>query len=141
MVGQLMFLVDTNVWLELLLEQEKADEVREFFLHIESQFLTITEFSLYSIGIILTRLRKHDLLNDFFSDTIEDSGVSIVRLNVSDLKQISDICKEYKLDFDDAYQYVASMKYDMTLVSFDNDFKRMERRSKTPAMIISENGA
>jgi len=136
-----MFLVDTNVWLELLLEQEKADEVREFFLHIESQFLTITEFSLYSIGIILTRLRKHDLLNDFFSDTIEDSGVSIVRLNVSDLKQISDICKEYKLDFDDAYQYVASMKYDMTLVSFDNDFKRMERRSKTPAMIISENGA
>lgn len=99
-----MFLVDTNVWLELLLEQEKADEVREFFLYVEARLLAITEFSLYSIGIILTRLKKHDLLNDFYSDTIEDSGVRIVRLNIADLKQISDICKESKLDFDDVYQ-------------------------------------
>ena len=133
-----MFLVDTNVWLELLLEQEKADEVREFFLHIEARLLAITEFSLYSIGIILTRMKKHDLLKDFYSDTIEDSGVDIVRLNVADLKQISDICKEFQLDFDDAYQYVASEKYDMTLVSFDNDFKRMKRGSKTPAMIMND---
>jgi len=27
-----MYLVDTNIFLELLLEQEKADEVRKFFL-------------------------------------------------------------------------------------------------------------
>ena len=31
MVGRLMFLVNTNIWLELLLEQEKADEVRRRF--------------------------------------------------------------------------------------------------------------
>jgi len=135
-----MFLVDTNVWLELLLEQEKADEVREFFLHIEASFLAITEFSLYSIGIILTRLKKNDLLNDFYSDTIEDSGVGIIRLNVADLKQISDICRESQLDFDDAYQYIASERYDMTLVSFDSDFRQMKRGSKTPAMIIDEIG-
>jgi len=133
-----MFLVDTNVWLELLLEQERTNEVREFFLHVEASFLAITEFSLYSIGIILSRLRKNDLLNDFYSDTIEDSGVGIVRLNVADLKQVSNICRESQLDFDDAYQYIASEKYDMTLVSFDSDFWRMKRRSKTPAMIISE---
>jgi len=29
MVGGLMFLVDTNVWLEVLLEQERAAEARE----------------------------------------------------------------------------------------------------------------
>jgi predicted nucleic acid-binding protein len=133
-----MFLIDTNIWLELLLEQEKADEVCEFFLHVEARLLAITEFSLYSIGIILTRLKKHDLLDDFYSDTIEDSGVGIVRLNIADLKQISDICKKFQLDFDDAYQYFASVKYDMTLVSFDSDFRRMERRSKTPSMIMSE---
>ena len=138
MVGRLMFLVDTNVWLELLLEQEKADEVRKFFLYVEARFLAITEFSLYSIGIILTRLKKHELLKDFYSDTIEDSGVSIVRLSVTDLKQISDICNEFQLDFDDAYQYIASEKYDMTLISFDSDFKRMGKKSKTPKMIINE---
>jgi predicted nucleic acid-binding protein len=53
-----MFLVDTNVWLELLLEQEKADEVRQFLQGIEARRLSITEFSLYSIGIILTRLNS-----------------------------------------------------------------------------------
>jgi hypothetical protein len=51
-----MFLVDTSVWLELLLEQQKADEVRQFLARHEGIELAITEFSLYSIGIILTRL-------------------------------------------------------------------------------------
>jgi predicted nucleic acid-binding protein len=35
MVGGLMFLVDTNVWLELLLEQKRAEEVRQFLLNME----------------------------------------------------------------------------------------------------------
>jgi uncharacterized protein len=55
MVGRLMFLIDTNVWLELLLEQEKADQVRAFFQRIDAALLSISEFSLYSIGIILIR--------------------------------------------------------------------------------------
>ncbi len=31
MVGRLMFLLDTNVWLELPLDQEKAREVRHLW--------------------------------------------------------------------------------------------------------------
>ena len=30
------FLVDTNIWPELLLEQEKADEVRKLFQNMET---------------------------------------------------------------------------------------------------------
>jgi hypothetical protein len=127
-----MFLVDTNVWLELLLKQEKADEVRHFFMNIDADFLSITEFSLYSIGIILTRLKKDELFKNFLSDTIEDSGVGIVRLNIDDLKHLLTMCHKYQLDFDDAYQYVASEKYELILVSFDNDFDRTERKRKTP---------
>lgn len=52
-----MYLVDTNVWLELLLEQAKADEARQFFQGVEAASLAITEFSLYSLGVILTRLK------------------------------------------------------------------------------------
>ncbi len=70
-----MYLVDTNVWLELLLKQDKSDEVRKFLESLEANLLGITEFSLYSIGIILTRLNKDDVFEDFLSDTIEDSGV------------------------------------------------------------------
>jgi len=43
-----------------------------------------------------------------------------------------------KLDFDDAYQYVAAEKHNLTLVSFDADFDRTDRGRKTPAELLEE---
>ncbi len=126
-----MFLVDTNVWLELLLEQEKAGEVRQFLQATEARLLLITEFSLYSIGIVLTLLKKDDIFKDFLLDTIEDSGIARVRLDTAELKQLLAVRKRFQLDFDDAYQYVAAERYNLTLVSLDSDFDRTERERKT----------
>ncbi len=130
-----MFLLDTNIWLELLLNQEKADAVREFLQTTEAHLLSITEFSLYSIGIILTRLKKDAVFEDFLSD-IEDSGIGRVRLDIQGLKQTLVVRQQFQLDFDDAYQYVAAEKYDLTLVSFDSDFDRTRRGRKTPMEIL-----
>jgi hypothetical protein len=44
--------------LELLLNQERADEVKKLLETREAPDLAITEFSLYSIALILTRLKK-----------------------------------------------------------------------------------
>jgi len=137
MVGGLMFLVDTNVWLEVLLEQERAAEAREFIEKTDSKSLAITDFSLYSIGIILTRLNKDTAFEDFLSDTIEDSSVTRIRLEVRDLKQIPDYRKRFQLDFDDAYQSVAALKHGCTLVSFDSDFDRTPTGRETPSQVIS----
>ncbi len=136
MVGGLMFLVDTNVWLELLLEQKRAEEARQFLLNVEASLLAITEFSLYSIGVILTRLKKDEAFNDFLTDTIEDSGVVRIRLDTGDLKQVLITLRQFQMDFDDAYQYVAAAKHGYTLVSFDSDFDRTERGRKTPAEVL-----
>ncbi|MGC8856870.1 MAG: PIN domain-containing protein [Anaerolineae bacterium] len=102
---------------------------------VEARFLAITEFSLYSIGIILTRLQKDKVFEDFLSDTIEDSGVIRVRLDTADLKRLLSIRQQFPMDFDDAYQYVAALKYDYTLISFDSDFDRAEKGRKTPDQI------
>ncbi|MCL6642856.1 MAG: PIN domain-containing protein, partial [Candidatus Bipolaricaulota bacterium] len=83
-----MFLIDTNVWLELLLEQEKSEEVRRFFENVEAQFLAITDFSLYSIGIILTRLKKDDVFEDFLGDTLGEEGIAQIRLGRRDLQKL-----------------------------------------------------
>lgn len=136
MVGRLMFLVDTNVWLELLLEQEKAEEVRRFFQNVEARLLAITEFSLCSIGVILTRLKKDDVFEDFLSDTLEDSGVIRISLETRDLRQALSVRRQFQMDFDDAYQYAAAAKYGYTLVSFDSDFDRTERGRKAPAEVL-----
>lgn len=127
-----MYLVDTNVWLELLLEQQKEADVRQFFQNVEARLLSITDFSLYSIGVILTKLKKDDVFKDFLSDTIEDSGVIRICLDTIDLKQVIVVRQRYQLDFDDSYQYVSAEKYNYTIVSFDSDFDRTGHGRKTP---------
>lgn len=105
-----MFLVDTNIWLEVLLEQEKAEDAARFFAAIDSDLLSMTDFTLYSLGIILTRFNKDSLFEDFLADTLEASGVNRIRLDTADLKQIIPVRSRYGLDFDDSYQYVAAEK-------------------------------
>ena len=89
MVGGLMYLVDTNVWVELLLEQEKAKEVRRFLEKIDPKLLYMTEFTLYSINIVLVRLKKMELLRRFVRDTIPN--ISLVRLFPEDLDRVLQI--------------------------------------------------
>jgi predicted nucleic acid-binding protein len=48
MVGGLMYLLDTNIVLELLLDQEKADEVERFLRNTSPESLHLSEFTLYS---------------------------------------------------------------------------------------------
>lgn len=130
-----MFLLDTNIWLELLLKQEKADEVRRLMEADEGPQFSLTELSLYSVGIILARLKKDDAFLDFLSDTLEESAVRVIRLDTEGLKEVVAVRRRFGLDFDDAYQYVAAEKYNLILVSFDSDFDRTQRGRKTPAQV------
>jgi predicted nucleic acid-binding protein len=53
-----MYLVDTNVWLERILDQAQSNEVGRFLSHVPSEHLAITDFALHSIGVVLTRLNR-----------------------------------------------------------------------------------
>ena len=133
-----MFLVDTNVWLERLLDQERSEEVGRFLDQIPPAQYCLTEFAFHSIGITLVRLAKQALLLKFVRDTVTDQTVALVRLGPEDFERIVAATERYKLDFDDAYQYVAAEKHDLTLVSFDADFDRTDRGRKTPTDILGE---
>lgn len=133
-----MFLIDTNVWLEVLLDQEKSSQVRAFFEAVDADQLAITEFSIYSIGIILTRLRKDEIFQDFLSDTIEDSGIRVARLDTAGLKQALAFGCEFHLDFDDAYQYAAAVRHGHRLISFDSDFDKTVLGRTIPSKALSK---
>jgi hypothetical protein len=128
-----MFLLDTNIWLELLLNQDKAAQVRFLLEREEAGQFALTDFSLYSLGVILTRLKKDEAFLDFLLDTLEDSAVRLIRLDTAALKEVPVVGRKFGLDFDDAYQYLAAVRYNLTLVSFDSDFDRTERGRRTPA--------
>jgi len=131
----MQFLVDTNLWLELLLGQQRAQEVRQLLQQRQGSEFALTEFSLYSIGIILTRLNQDDLFARFVADALEQAGTRLLRLSAVDMKALLAVRKQFGLDFDDAYQYVAAEKFNLTLLSFDKDFDRTPRGRLTPSAI------
>ncbi len=131
----MQFLVDTNIWLELLLNQQRAQEVRRLLEERAGSEFAITDFSLHSIGIVLTRLGRDEAFARFIADALERAGAQLVRLDSAEMKELLRARKQFQLDFDDAYQYAAAERYNLTLLSFDTDFDRTARGRKTPAMI------
>ena len=130
-----MYLIDTNIWLELLLEQEKAQDVYHLLEKVDPAILHITEFTFYSLGIILLRLSKSELFMLFVKDTLLDGGIRLIKLSPVDMEILMRTAQCFNLDFDDAYQYVAADKFNLEIVSFDSDFDRTERGRKLPAQI------
>lgn len=130
-------LLDTNIWLELLLAQQRAEEVHRFLQHSNTADLAMTDFTLYSIGIILTRHHKYDLFADFVADTLENAAIQLVSLNAVEMRQLVVFQQQLRLDFDDAYQYTAAVTTNRSLVSFDADFDRTPLKRLTPAELLN----
>jgi hypothetical protein len=127
------FLLDSNIWLELLFEQNRAEEVRRLLETIPMAQLAVSEFSVYSIGIALANNNLEAAFVQFVEDTLEGTALNRLRLDMADLKETMNARRNFGLDFDDAYQYVAAEKHNLTIVSFDGDFDRTRRGRKTPA--------
>ena len=136
-----MYLIDTNIWLERVLAQERADEVDRFFARTPSDIVFVTDFSLHSIGLILTRQRRDHAFRQFVGDLFITGDVGLVRLRPADLLTVVEARGRIGLDFDDAYQYVAADTRDLTLVSFDADFDATDRGRKTPADVLADEPA
>ena len=132
-----MYLLDTNIWLERLLGQPKANEVGQLLGLVPSDELFITDFAFHSLNVILLRLRKEQALLDFVQDLFVDGDVSLVSIPPAQTAELLKAIKQYKLDYDDAYQYSAAKLNGLTLVTFDKDLKRKPLGGQTPAQIIA----
>ncbi len=130
-----MYLLDTNIWLELLLDQEHAKDIKKFLLSVPSEMLCITDFSLHSIGVILGRLGSIPVFCEFISDLVINGSVFIIALKPSQMNSLVEAMELYHLDFDDAYQYTAALEYSVKLVSYDRDFDRTPIGRQTPGDI------
>ena len=130
-----MYLVDTNIFLEALLRQERAAEVESFFQSIDLDTIFMTDFSVYSIGIALFRVKNFTVFTRFVEDMIVD-GISILSLTPEDLKTLNQSTQKFNLDFDDVYQYAVAEKYDLQIISFHKDFDLTERGRKEPIDVL-----
>jgi len=132
----MIYLVDTNIWLERLLEQEKNLYVKKFLDQVPSELLCISDFSLHSIAVILFKHKKYDIFEKFINDIFHENEISVISIPSKSLNQLSKISVTYGLDLDDAYQYWIAKNCNLILVSYDKDFDRTDLKVKTPEEIL-----
>jgi len=133
-----MYLLDTNIWLERLLEQEHSDDVGKLLGQITSDQLYITDFSFHSICLVLIKLKRPHSAIDLVNDLFVNGQVGLLTVPPNEIGYLLSAMESFNLDFDDAYQYMAAERHDLTLVSLDSDFTRTSRGRKTPSEVLSQ---
>jgi len=117
------YLVDTNIFLEILLDQEKKEESKTLLSQNAGQIF-FSDFSLHSIGLILTRQKKFNVFDKFLKDVLPNA--TILSLPKEKYIELNKLAKKYKLDFDDSYQTCVALEYGLGLATMDGDFKAVK---------------
>ncbi len=118
-----MYLLDTNIFLEILLNQEKSTTCKNFLLSANGK-IYISDFSLHSIGVILFRYKRVDAFISFIEDVL--SQVHILNLPSSEYLMLTSSADSLNLDFDDLYQYQIAKYFNLNIVTMDQDFKKVK---------------
>ncbi|HPO61905.1 MAG TPA: PIN domain-containing protein [Candidatus Kapabacteria bacterium] len=117
----IMFLVDTNIFLEILLNQTKKEDCKNFLNNNQGNLL-ISDFSLHSIGVILFKQKLSNFFNIFLQDIT--NIIDVISIPLNQLSSVTDASKKFKFDFDDAYQYSIANLYNLEIVTLDSDFNK-----------------
>ncbi len=134
--GGIKSVLDTNIFLELLPDQDKSGSVRTLLSTKNPEELGVSDLSLHSVGIILYQKNAAHVFSDFIEDLFGPGGITIFTLECEDMKRLEHVSQSFGLDFDDAYQYGVAEKFDLALVSFDADFDRTDRKRIIPSEIV-----
>jgi hypothetical protein len=82
------YLVNTNVFLEILLNQTGRRKC-ESFLQDKKGAAWISDFTLHSIGVLLFRQKRTELFDKFAADTL--SQLTILSLSVTDYPKLTEV--------------------------------------------------
>jgi len=118
--------VDSNVFLELELDQERADECEVFLNKVKMGLLkaVTTGFHIDSILIIMENYGKSPSdLKTFLSSLLSYKGLEVYLLSILDRISATRWMDELKLDLDDAIAYHVMKRLNIdTIVSYDRHF-------------------
>lgn len=131
-----MCLLDTNIFIELLLDQDRANEVEQLLCSVSVDFIHISEFTLYLIGLLLTRRGLSEAFSLFVSDVIPIGGIQLIRSGPQHMHSIMNVLDQMNLDFNDSDQYVVAEYDNLAIVIFDTDFDRTIRGRITPTEVL-----
>ena len=137
-ISKVPYVVDTNIFVEFLLEQERADESLQLMERIERGELEayVTSFALHSIAVILDRRNDMVLLEKFFDRVIQAKGLRVYQTEPIEEKSIAAITRTVKLDFDYTLHFYVANTLGATLISFDRGFDTTDLKRVEPSALL-----
>lgn len=133
-----MILIDTNIFLELIYDQEKASDC-EALLNVVSngeEEAVASHFSIHAVEALIGGREGH--LVDFLRDVENSRGLYIHETNLSDEIAACLLSRNTKLDFDDSLQYYLAKKIGASaIVSFDRHFDGLDVQRLEPAEVLA----
>lgn len=121
------YLIDTNIFLEILLKQDKMDNCKSF-LNRNIGKLYVSDFSLHSVGVILIRNKKCEVFNSFIKDI--KGKINVLFQSHEGYERLCELSIQNQLDFDDAYQVSIAIQNELTILTMDKDFKKVTHFQK-----------
>lgn len=129
------YLLDTNVLLEILLEQEDFASCVNLLKKIEQGHLRawVLDFSIYSICLVAARKKVSPAKVTYFLELINAiPNLCILRCPSFWMAEATTQMSKLTLDFDDALHYTVAKTNHLTLVTFDKHLKKSGIITKTP---------
>jgi uncharacterized protein len=130
-----MLLVDANIFLEVLLAQGKKNQCESFLEELRDgkKIGFITDFSIHSILVIMSNLKRINELKLFLQSLTAYKGLKVYHTTLTDEIKAADIALDKHLDMDDAIQYSAALALNASaIISLDKHFNNLEIPRKEP---------
>ncbi len=135
-----MYLIDSNIFLELVFEQDRSIECKAFLQKVKSGEINsaISDFNIDSILLAIYRQTKNALLMEtFLTSVLRFTGLDVYFLSMEDRLEGIKHIKTHSLDFEDALTLQAALASSCSaIVSFDRDFDNLPVKRVEPMDIL-----
>ncbi len=134
-----MYLIDTNIFLEVMLKRRRSRECKELLGLLRDGEIEgiVTDFTIHSIIVVLDRFKRLEALRKFLLSLRAYKGLYVYSTGLGCEVRAIDLAKETGLDIDDAIQYSAALAVNAeAIVSFDKDFDNLKIPRKEPREIL-----
>jgi len=120
-----MFLIDTNIFLEVMLARSKRKACIAFLNAVKTgrEKAAVTDFTIYSIMIILHVRGKLRELDRFLRSLTAYRGLTLYAASLEDKVQAVELAMSGEFNVDDAVQYASARSLRAkAIISLDRDF-------------------
>lgn len=133
-----MILIDTNIFLEAALGQERSEECQALLTAVARGKVeaTVTHFTIHEVAAVLAQGER---LLDFFRAIEGSEGMSVYDSSITDEMAISILSEKIRRDFDDTLQYFVAEKIGaIGIASLDKHFDGLDIPRLEPSEILAK---